>query len=158
MTRGRPPKPLEIKRATGNPGKRKLPEPISIVPAQDGPLDAPDGLGAAGERLWADIWRDGARWLAPSDAILVELACKSADMLARLLGALPGEMVTESKTGVLRMHPIHAEIRAWQRELTAQLSLLGFSPTDRTRLGLAEVKRMSGLAELLGRRQADIGR
>jgi hypothetical protein len=37
-------------------------------------------------------------------------------------------------------------------------SLLGFSPSDRARLGLAEVRRMTGLAELLERRRTDLGR
>jgi hypothetical protein len=39
-------------------------------------------------------------------------------------------------------------LRELDKQLVNNLSLLGFSPTDRTRLGVAEVKRRSKLEEL----------
>jgi hypothetical protein len=42
-------------------------------------------------------------------------------------------------------------LRELDRQLVANLSLLGFTPTDRTRLGVAEVKRQSKLEELKSR-------
>jgi hypothetical protein len=42
-------------------------------------------------------------------------------------------------------------LRDLDRQLVANLSLLGFSPTDRSRLGVAEVKRQSKLEELRSR-------
>jgi hypothetical protein len=42
-------------------------------------------------------------------------------------------------------------LRELDRQLVANLSLLGFTPTDRTRLGVAEVKRQSKLAEFKAR-------
>jgi hypothetical protein len=38
--------------------------------------------------------------------------------------------------------------------IVANLSLLGFSPTDRVRLGIAEVKKQSRLEELMLRKAA----
>ena len=42
-------------------------------------------------------------------------------------------------------------LRDLDRQLVANLSLLGFSPVDRSRLGVAEVKRQSKLEELRNR-------
>jgi hypothetical protein len=39
-------------------------------------------------------------------------------------------------------------LRNLDKQLVANLSLLGFSPTDRSRLGIAEVKRQTKLEEL----------
>lgn len=39
-------------------------------------------------------------------------------------------------------------LRDLDRAIQSQLSLLGLTPADRTRLGVAEVKKMSKLAEL----------
>jgi hypothetical protein len=40
-------------------------------------------------------------------------------------------------------------LRELDRAIVSNLSLLGFSPSDRSRLGLAEVKKMSKLEELM---------
>jgi hypothetical protein len=42
-------------------------------------------------------------------------------------------------------------LRELDRQLVANLSLLGFTPTDRSRLGVAEVKRQSKLEDLKAR-------
>jgi hypothetical protein len=51
------------------------------------------------------------------------------------------------------------EDRRALRQLDSQimhgLSLLGFTPTDRSRLGIAEVKRQSKLEELRAKQKAD---
>jgi hypothetical protein len=39
-------------------------------------------------------------------------------------------------------------LRDLERQLVANLSLLGFTPTDRSRLGVAEVKKISKLEVL----------
>jgi hypothetical protein len=40
-------------------------------------------------------------------------------------------------------------LRELEKSIYSNLSLLGFTPTDRSRLGVAEVKKMSKLEELL---------
>jgi hypothetical protein len=44
-------------------------------------------------------------------------------------------------------------LRDLERQLVANLSLLGFTPTDRSRLGVAEVKRVSKIEELRARKE-----
>jgi hypothetical protein len=70
------------------------------------------------------------------------------------------EMIDERvqlRTQVLRDN--RTEDRRALRQLDSQimqgLSLLGFSPTDRSRLGIAEVKRMSKLEELRANQRKD---
>jgi hypothetical protein len=43
-------------------------------------------------------------------------------------------------------------LRSLESQITSMLSALGFNPTDRTRLGFAEVKAHSVLDELIARR------
>jgi len=45
-----------------------------------------------------------------------------------------------------------AGLRALDKEIAANLAMLGFSPVDRTRLGVAEVKARSALEEVRRRR------
>jgi hypothetical protein len=43
-------------------------------------------------------------------------------------------------------------LRELDRQLISQLALLGFSPSDRSRLGLTEVKKESKLEDLMRRK------
>jgi len=43
-------------------------------------------------------------------------------------------------------------LRELDRQIVSNLSLLGFTPSDRSRLGVAEVKAKSKLEELMERR------
>jgi P27 family predicted phage terminase small subunit len=151
---GRPSKPTERKRRSGNPGHRPLPEPVQILPATDGPPTPPESLKDAGRALWEAVWRDGAGWLAPSDTLAVRMLTETFDELE----AVRADLVQEGRTFVTEKgyrgpHPLLAHERALAAQLVTLLSVLGFTPTDRARLGLAEVKRMSGLAEVLEMRR-----
>jgi P27 family predicted phage terminase small subunit len=46
-------------------------------------------------------------------------------------------------------HPAVKQLRELEEQLTRLESLCGFTPSDRTRLGLAEVKRQTALQEFL---------
>ncbi len=154
-----PSKPTERKRRAGNPGKRKLPAPISIVPASEAPPTPPEELGKVGAALWRLVWTDGATWLAPSDRSLIAYLCEVADERGRWLALVVTERPTfTTEKGYVGLHPGVSQARACGQEIVRCLSLLGFTPSDRARLGLAEVRRMTGLAELLERRKADLGR
>jgi P27 family predicted phage terminase small subunit len=50
--KGRKPKPLQQKVREGNPGKRKLPEPLEL---DSGPLSKPADLPAEASALWDDL-------------------------------------------------------------------------------------------------------
>lgn len=139
--RGRPPKPTEVKRALGNPGKRKLPEAKTVValPQIQSTPEASRPLGTHGKQFWDRVWEMGATWISGN-----------TDYEAMLMTA---EMVDERwnlRVKVMREGAARDRraLRDLDRAIQSQLSLLGLTPADRTRLGVAEVKKMSKLAEL----------
>jgi len=146
-TRGRPPKPVEQKRLLGNPGKRALPKEgeYQILPAADEAPEPSRPLGKPGRELWDRVWSNGVAWISPStDAEILLMTC---------------EMIDERWN--LRARVLQSEDPKDRRNLTQltkliqeNLSLLGFTPADRTRLGVAEVKAQSKLEELMARRNA----
>lgn len=164
--RGRPPKPTEVKRRTGNPGKRALPDAastISLEPATSTP-PVPLTLSESGRAMWNHIWSGPAQqWLAPQiDGIRVQTVCQLADDIAdyqsdiSTMGNLLEEPIV-TPTGMVVGTKIVANPLVKMRNdalkiLDRELSSLAFDPVSRSRLGLAEVKRQSKLEELLGRR------
>jgi P27 family predicted phage terminase small subunit len=154
-----PPKPVERKRRTGNPGKRPIRAAAVLVPAADGVPAAPADLGDHGRSLWALVWTDGGSWIAPTDVPLVRLLCRATDELASWLALIEAEgRVFTTKGGMKRVHPGVGQVRELERQITGWLSLMGFTPTDRARLAFGEVRTVSELADLLDRRRHDLGR
>lgn len=154
-----PPKPAEKKRKTGNPGKRRLQTPVSVVLAQDVPPAPPDGLGRAGVVAWRRAWEAGSDWLAPGDITILELLCRQVDEIGRWQEIVDREGVTfTTRGGMIRVHPAVAQIRELEQRVVVNLGLCGFTPADRARLGLTEVRKLSGLADLASRRADAIGR
>ena len=139
-----PAKPIEQKRLLGNPGKRALPEPEIVLWA--GRVDPPDGLGSAGIALWSQVFDQGEIWISPRlDVTLLERVCRALDravVLEQLFDADPSD------------RKLVMSINETDRLIMSGLGLLGFSPADRARLGLAEVKRRSKLEELQAKRDA----
>jgi len=116
---------------------------------------APDTLGDAGQRAWERLWTAGQAWLSPAtDLDVLTRLCEAHDEREAMRDqvAQDGYMVTGSM-GQLRAHPLLSEIRALESQMTKWESLCGFTPTDRARLGYAEIKRASKLDELIARRQ-----
>lgn len=152
MPPGRPPKPLEQKRRTGrSPGRdsggRKLPEAGALVamPMAEGVPEPPLDFGLEARRLWERAWSEAIHWLSPaSDMEVVEQACRLVDDVA----------VARERYRATRDPGDLRGLVAVQKLLHEALSALGFDPTARSRLGLAEVKRASKLDELRARRSA----
>jgi P27 family predicted phage terminase small subunit len=148
-----PPKPTEKKRRSGNPGKRRLPTPVSIVPAQGSAPTPPSRLEQAGSALWVRCWDAGADWLAPGDVSILELVCHQVDEIERWRAIVDRDGATfTTRGGFIRVHPAVGQIRELEQRVVANLGLCGFTPADRARLGLTEVRKLSGLAELAARR------
>ena len=142
----RPPKPTEIKRLTGNPGRRKLPElsVVTMLPMASTIPDAPDGLGVDGLELWNNAWSHAITWLSPSsDLHTIENTARLADDLA--FARKKYRATLDAADGRLLVHINKAFVDA--------LSSLGFDPTARSRLGVAEVKAISAIDKLLAKRQ-----
>jgi P27 family predicted phage terminase small subunit len=155
---GRPSKPLEVKRALGNPGQRPLPDaplPGEGLEGVEG-IPTPPSLGDDGLELWEHVWLAGRTWLSPdSDRTIITLLCQAQDEheeirrqialgeIARYYTTANGQMVT---------HPMVTQLQNLRTQMTAWLAAIGFSPADRSRLGLAEVRVRDELDELQRRR------
>ena len=143
--RGRPPKPVEQKRLLGNPGHRPLPdsEDVVILPAIEEKPQPDRPLGKPGKELWDRVWDAGASWVSPTtDMELLLITCELVDERWSLRAKV---LQTEDKA-------LRRQLNELTRILIGNLSLLGFTPTDRSRLGVAEVKTQSKLEEMLVRR------
>lgn len=148
MGAGRPPKPTALKRAQGNPGKRKLPaEPTPPPPSGAAVTPPPWALQA-----WADdgpqleLWAHLAAILAPmgllttADADKLALCCDAyADYLAAV-EAIRDEGITLHKTtdrggeSVIANPAVAIRNDAWRR-VDHVLSEFGMSPVARSKVG-----------------------
>jgi hypothetical protein len=98
----------------------------------------------AGQQLWNGAWAKAITWLSPdTDSRQVEEAARLADNLA---AARTRYMATTDPSDA-------RALVALSKQFTEALSALGFNPTARARLGVAEVKRVSALEELVAKRQ-----
>jgi len=146
MPAGRPPKPIEQKRLLGNPGKRALPKPGELIVLEqswDTP-EPPRPLLKYGEELWDRVWSMGAAWVSQkTDIELLMMTCEMIDERWNL-------RVKVMQTDDARMR---RGLRELDRQIVSNLSLLGFTPSDRSRLGVAEVKARSKFDELMAKRE-----
>ena len=142
MPRGRPPVPVEVKRKTGNPGKRALPEPMEIeyLPQAEEIPDPPRPLLKPGRRLWDEVWSAGIQWISPTtDMEILLMTCELVDERWNLRI----KVMSSDDMGMAR------RLDSVSNQIVRNLSLLGFTPSDRTRLGVAEVKKASKIQELM---------
>ena len=140
MTRtGRPSKPIEQKRRIGNPGKRSLPSVgnLAAVPAVDA---VPSDLDPA--ETFATILADGKVWLASTDSVALALLRESLEERTQLREVLFATQSMDARKA----------LRDLDKQIISQLSVLGFDPAARSRLGLAEVKAASTLERLRSQR------
>jgi len=145
VTAGRPSKPIEQKRLLGNPGKRAMPDENSVVLMQqvEQTPEPPRPLLKYGQDLWDRIWGMAATWVSDtSDLELLTMTCEMVDERWNLR-----VKVMQSDDAAMRRG-----LRELDRQIVTNLSLLGFTPSDRSRLGVAEVKAKSKLEELMERR------
>ena len=158
MPAGRPPKPLELKRRLGNPGKRPLPkqsQTVALEPARGTP-PVPLDLSDHARGIWQMIWESPAQaWLSPQlDAPMrVKTVCQLLGDIhdlreqIRALGWLLSEPIT-TPLGVvvgesIKPNPAVKMLRDAETRLDKELTALGFDPTSRSKLGLAEIKKRS---------------
>lgn len=130
-----PPKPAELKRRQGTYRKDRDPgagSKLAIVPIELQPEHTPESALEA-------ILEAGVAWLGATDAVKVLLLRESMEERASLRAAL------------LEGHGKRSELRDLDKQIQSLLSELGFDPTARARLGLAEVKKESKLDELRAR-------
>ena len=143
-----PAKPVERKRKLGNPGKVKLP-PVNFIDEQAQSIPDPlRPLGSAGRAEWDRIWTAGPAWISVKmDIAVVQILCEDVDERTQL------------RYNVLKDTDWHNRpaLRALSSEIIALYSLLGFSPADRGKMGVGEVRQSSVLDELRLKREQRTG-
>lgn len=109
-----------------------------------GPVSPLRPLGVDGRRLWDDVFGQGEIWVSGrTDSQLLQLVCEQIDRRALLLAALTDNPTDRS---------IHMSLNDVEKLISGNLSLLGFTPSDRSRLGVAEVKAYSKIDDLRAKR------
>jgi hypothetical protein len=138
---GNPPKPAELKILQGNPGKRAMPKNDAIAPLEYGYTEPLRELGPVGQQFWNSIFGAGELWISVrTDTALVQLVCELMDRRE----ALRLEFVADPSS-----RPVNMSLLETEKQIVSCLSLLGFTPADRTRLGLVSAKTKSKLEELM---------
>jgi hypothetical protein len=139
-----PPKPVEQKRLLGNPGKRAMPDSEASITLYAGSCEPLQPLGLAGRALWDAVFGEGELWVSPrTDVAWLQVVCELLDRRE----VLKVEWLADPTNRQVNMSLLETE-----KLLQSGLGLLGFTPTDRSRLGVAEVKAKSKLEELMERR------
>ena len=155
---GRPPKPIEQKRLTGNPGKRPLPAPIvALRPAIPSPTSLPPSFDT-GEELIRHLVAEGAdRWIGQTDAGMLRLVLDDWNMRARLLAFVDEHGVSyqsESKVSGVQYHqwPEVTLLTKVEERLDKRMAALGLDTSSRGRLGVAEIRAQTKLELLMASR------
>lgn len=116
----------------------------AIAPMDYGYVPPLRELGESGTRLWDSIFGAGELWISVrTDTHLVQMVCEQLDRRDRLqeLWHLdPADRAT------------NMSLNEAEKQIIQGFSLLGFSPADRTRLGLVSAKTKSKLEELMAKK------
>ena len=142
--RGRPPTPIEQKKLLGNPGKRALPKDNELqeLPRVQGIPEPPRPLLKPGRELWDRIWLMGANWISfDGDSEILLMTCEMVDERWNL----------RIKTMQNDDMSLGRRVDRLSGLIKENLSALGLTPADRTRLGVAQVKARSKLEEIIER-------
>lgn len=144
---GRPPIPLERKQKLGTLRADRLP-PAGLIEVErlqeeEETPEPPAQLKAKGRELWSSLFDNGSWLWKEVDRHLVELTAELVDERQEL------RALTDQQPENTRLR---AALRQLDKQLVSNLGSLGFTPSDRSRLGLVQVKAKSKLEELMERR------
>lgn len=153
---GRPAKPAELKKRIGTARPDRERKPLSILPGIAEIPKAPTGLKRRGREAWKRYWSLGPAWLSTTtDLNILTRLCQAYDEREDLREIVSREgYTTRGSMGQLVAHPAVGMLRAIEGQITRWESLCGFTPSDRSRLGMAEVQRVSKLDQFLSRQAA----
>jgi hypothetical protein len=138
-----PGKPAEVKKKLGS----RHYKPAEVVYALPEIREIPDPereLKDSGKRLWDRAWTLGRNWISDkTDVDLLLIVCEQLDERDYLREFVLANMEAWHERNALRI---------LERDITSNLSSLGFDPTSRTKLGVAEVTAKSKLEELMSKK------
>jgi hypothetical protein len=141
-----PPKPAELKIMQGNPGQHKIRTNDAIAPLEYGYTEPLRPLGEVGKAFWDTIFGAGELWISiKTDTQLVQMVCEQLDRRERLREAWELDPTDR---------PTNMSLNEAEKQIIQGFSLLGFTPADRTRLGLVSAKTKTKLEELLAKKNA----
>lgn len=145
MPKGRPATPIERKRAIGTLRNDRLPnQPIPIIQPTT-PPEPPSDLGGEGLEFWEQVFT-AAPWISHrTDLTLVKLTAELIDERETLRALVMSQP---------ELPRLRSGLRELEKALVSNLALMGFTPSDRSRLGFAEIKKESRLDELIRKRDA----
>lgn len=155
---GRKPKPTQLKRLAGNPGKRPLnaheAKPQVVHPA------VPRGrLGAEGKKLWRYLAAklDDLGLLTELDTTALEMMCIHYEtaVQAQRLVRTQGLVVTGARGGLVR-HPAVQIVRDSSTAFRQYAEQFGLTPSARSRIELPMPEEMDELERLLFGRQVSV--
>jgi hypothetical protein len=140
---GRPPLPLERKQKLGTLRPGRLPEAgltgVQRLPDGEEMPEPPTWLKAKGREFWVGVFDNGSWLWKGVDRHLVELTADLMDERQEL------RELTDQQPENTRLR---AALRQLDKQLVSNLGALGFTPSDRSRLGLVQVKTQSKLQQL----------
>lgn len=137
-----PGKPAEVKRLIGSRNYKPGDDVISLEQVSGIP-DPLRRLNDSGLALWVRIWEMGEIWISQrTDIELVQLVCEQLDERDGLRDYVIDNVDARFERSALR---------ELEKAIRSNLSLLGFTPTDRMKLGVAEVKRLNAVEEMMSR-------
>jgi hypothetical protein len=140
-----PAKPVELKRLQGNPGKKRLPDAGAVVVLDAGWVEPSRAIGVAGRFLWDSVFEHGGLWVSGrTDVHLLLMVCEQLDRREALRELFAQDPADRS---------VNMSLLEVEKAIASGLGALGFTPADRARLGLAEVRAKSKLEELMERRE-----
>jgi P27 family predicted phage terminase small subunit len=146
---GRKAEPIEKKRLRGArirnaPGALPVPEfALAVVDASSLP-EPPAELDDYAAALWLMFWDAGRRHLSEKhDSALIAKLCRAMEKAEQIEAWMADDVERwfyATANGQLVTHPLVKQLAELNAQITAWLSLLGFTPSDRARLGLAEIR------------------
>jgi hypothetical protein len=141
-----PGKPAEVKRKLGSKGySGEMPSSVAVIPAVTQIPEPLRPLTGSGLDLWDRTWLRGFSWLsANTDIQLLQITCEQLDERDQLRDYVLNNIEAWHERSALR---------ELEKSIRSNLSLLGFTPTDRMKLGVAEVKAETKMEQLRKRQQ-----
>ena len=138
-----PGKPAEQKRRIGSRNYKPNDDVILLEKVSEMP-EPLRRLEDSGLGLWNRVWQMGQVWLSVNtDVELLQLTCEQLD---------ERDVLREFVLDNIDAWHERAALRELERSIRSNLSLLGFTPTDRMKLGVAEVKVQSKLEAMMEKR------
>lgn len=143
-----PRKPTELKKKLGTSRKDRDKPALTIVEPVARTLEPPPTLGHEGTQEWRHVL-NVCPWIGPSDLTNLRLYCEALDRRSALLAMLAEHgWVLFTDKGYAYQSPAAGALATTEAQLTKWMNLLGLTPADRGRLGVAEVKAQSALERI----------